>query len=598
MIEQAFDVATEFRFDVGEALLNTRALQGAVSDLSKAADGALSSINYLASGLVAHLGFGSGGLLTILSKAVQISEAFNGSALNLANNISSNFNVLSGHINTFNDRLETSEQIMSDISSTAIKFGIDTSQLSSITQLVASPLAARKMLGTNYAGGIAMAKNMMLASESVGLPQHAGAEMLARGLSPGQSIGGKLFERLLQTPAFRSAHVLNPTQLAGMNQDRKIELLSKALEQLAGDSQWLASRLQHVGAQFQILKSQIEVLLKPIGDAIVKPLVKMLSMVNVYLSRHGKEIGENIAKFIGNIFEDPERLLVGLLQLRRFKDDFRRSVDVGGFLFLFAGIGKLLKPIKPLATWVEKFLGVKEGMGFLGILRSDAGILAKVFRLVGAAFADFIPVVASFLFFFQVISRAIAIAKIHDVIAMIDLIPRAMAAIAKMKTGIENILLPITMAIDGLAQMIAWIFESNILYRALLNTFESFATVLDLLGKGVVYAMGGVAAFLYMMIGFVDDIIHLRNPFTSALGNLKTGFQDFMAGHPFSSENNPTVNQVTNIGKIEARFDMREQLEPDRIAFAVTTHLKKLAIDKRQGSGQAIDAAFVRARTA
>jgi len=33
-IGQAFEVATEFRFDVGEALLNTKALQNAVGNLN------------------------------------------------------------------------------------------------------------------------------------------------------------------------------------------------------------------------------------------------------------------------------------------------------------------------------------------------------------------------------------------------------------------------------------------------------------------------------------------------------------------------------------------------------------------------------------
>ena len=56
--------------------------------------------------------------------------------------------------------------------------------------------------------------------------------------------------------------------------------------------------------------------------------------------------------------------------------------------------------------------------------------------------------------------------------------------------------------------------------------------------------------------------------------------------------NKAVVTQVTNIGKIEARFDMREQLEPDRVAFLTVAHLKKLAQNPTQGRGQSFDGKF------
>ena len=45
---------------------------------------------------------------------------------------------------------------------------------------------------------------------------------------------------------------------------------------------------------------------------------------------------------------------------------------------------------------------------------------------------------------------------------------------------------------------------------------------------------------------------------------------------------------ITNHNNVTARFDMREQLEPDRIAFAVVTHLKKLTMNNTQASGYSL----------
>ena len=47
---------------------------------------------------------------------------------------------------------------------------------------------------------------------------------------------------------------------------------------------------------------------------------------------------------------------------------------------------------------------------------------------------------------------------------------------------------------------------------------------------------------------------------------------------------------ITNNNNINATFNLKEQLEPDRVAFAVTTHLKKLVMDRTQAQGQSIHA--------
>ncbi len=590
-MEQAFAVATEFRFDVGEALLNTQALQGAVDDLSKSANSALGSLSYLASGLVAHLGLGSGGLLTLLSRAVQVSEAFNQSALQFANNISSNISVLSGDIGNFNDRLETSKVLLGDIGATANRFGLDKNQLASITQLIATPLANAGKLGKNYGGAINMGKNLLLGSEAVGLHPQVASESLYRALTEHMPLHGALFARMLNTPAFKSGGVRTQQQLMTMTQDKKLDLLSKALEQLAGDAGFLSERLMHIGVQFTMLKNKVMEVLTPIGDAIVKPIVQILSQVNDYLGSHGKEIGDNVAKFIGNIFSDPQKLFVNLMQLKNLKSDLKKSMDIAGILFLFGSLGSLVKPLKPIAAMVEKFLGIKEGMGFLAILRSDSGIIAKVFGLLRSAFADFIPVTAALLFFFQIISRAMAIAKIKDIIHEFQLIPKAIALFVRLKVALENILMPLTMSMDYLANMISWLFRSTIVYEAMIDVLTGFVVVAEWLGNTVLMLTSAFSGIVGVIMGFVFDLMSLKNPFSSVLQNYKDGYK-MIDPNSFGDMNKAVVNQVTNIGKVEANFNMREQLEPDRVAFAVTTHLKKLVSNPRQGRGQSTDSSF------
>lgn len=601
-LEQAFEVATEFRFDVGQAILNTDTLKGAVDDLSKASGSALGSLNYLASGLIAHLGFGSGGLLSILGKAVQISEAFNESSLSFANNISSNMQTLTGTIDNFNDRLGTSQMLMGNISREAIKFGIDTTQLSHITQLLATPLANRGKLGSNYQGAISMGRNLSLASEAVGLNPMMSGEMLSRAITDHMAIHGALFARLVNTQAFKSQHIATQPQLMNMNTDRKIDLLSKALTQLAGDADWIAARMMNLGTQFIILKDQISVVLKPIGDAIVKPLVKMMSQINGYLTQHGEEIGKNIGKLIGNIFEDPKNLFVNLMQLKHLKTDFQRALDWSGVIVM--------------ATWIKMGLE-KIGIVFNGglIRRAFAGLfdgfvyalpiiwktITTVAKFITPAIGEFIGAFAPLLFFFQIISRARAIAKVNDIENLLNLMPKLSAIFVKIKTAVENIMMPLSMAIDFWANLLAPLFQTSTWLNILVPVLDSFADILGILGTVTVYAMAGLSGLVNVIIGFVEDIMHMKNPFGNVMGNLKDGYNDFLernAARLGKASDSAANYHVENNNHIEARFDMREQMEPDRIAFAVTTHLKKLALDAPQGAGASLASAFARPRIA
>lgn len=602
MIEQLFEVATEFRFDVGQAVLNTQALQDSVNQLSTASNSAMKSLGYLASGLVAHMGFGSGGLLTVLSKAVQIAEQFDENALGFSNNIMSNFNLLEGTINTFNDRLATSQVILDDISKTAIKFALPTNDLARITSLIATPLAQHGKLGKNYGGAIGMAKNLMLGSEAVGLNPQVGAESLYRALTDHMPLHGALFSRLLNTGAFKQNHIMTQQQLMVMNPEKKIDLLSKALGSLAMDSDALDYRLKSLHGQFTILMdlfSSIGSILRPIGEAIRKPLVKIIQAINGYFTEHGKEIGESIGKLIGNIIEDPKKLLINLMQLRSFGGDFKKSLHLVELYGTFKFIRYILAEVLGITLnggLIRSLFGyLYEGFMYVMSLIPFAKILSGAFNLLKAAFLEIVPIFAAFLFFFQIISRARAIAKLNDIENWLTMSPKIAALMVRLKTAFENIMLPINMAIDAWAKIIAPIFETSTIMNVLLPVLEIFADFMEDIGKAVIYTLGGLSGLINMLIGFVDDIVHLRNPLSSVFKNLKDGFDDFindnkarLGGEKISA----TANYVNNIGKVEIRNDFKEQMEPDRIAFSLKEQLLKAAKNPTQGRGQSLQGAF------
>ena len=601
MIEEAFEVATEFRFDVGQAVLGTNQITGAVDDLNQAAGNAMTSLQYLAGGLVAHLGIGSGGLLGVLTKAFKASEEFTSDTANFASNIGGNFQYLAGHINGFNEQLESSRTILGDIGRVAKANGLSRHDLSATVRTIAGPMAKHEKLGTNYAGGISLAKNMMLAGESTGVGSRIMTETIARAMTDNMSIHGAVFQRLVGTKAFTDMHIRNQGQLQHMEGGRKIDLLTKAMEQLAGGASFAAYRLNLISVQFQILKENLVDVLKPIGDAIIMPLKKIFGQVNVWLGAHGAEIGGAIGKVIGDIFGDPEKLYINVRQLMAFKGDFRRAMDWTSIGLLSGSVLSFFKKTRGLGSMIEGWMGVKEGSGFIAILSSDAAWFAKIFKIIGSSLSEFLPNVAALTFLFQILSRARAKAQISDAKDLLEMSPKFLNAFVKFKTGLANVMLPLTLAIEQLSDWCSWVFKTSILVRVLIYIFEALADKMEGFGNMMIRLLALMSGQMQAVMGFTRDSAagHPLEAFKNLMPNFKEGYDMFTKLHQLSGPGTPSPQSiVTNNNHVTARFDMREQLEPDRVAFAVTEHLKKLTISATQGKGHSLHSGFAQQKTA
>ncbi|MCK5600514.1 hypothetical protein KAR91_01525, partial [Candidatus Pacearchaeota archaeon] len=200
---QAFQVVSDFRFEVGSALLGTRALQGQVDKLSDSADDALFSFKRLGFGLAASFGLGTSGFLGLLSQAVRTSEKFKITQLSFSNLISSNLEFLSGSVDTFNDRLRVSEQILINISKQSRKFGLPEQQLVDFTKLVSAQLIPKGLAGANFQTATNISRNLLKAAPTLGVTPSLVQGQLLRIIEGQATRGDTLFRRLLgETQAF------------------------------------------------------------------------------------------------------------------------------------------------------------------------------------------------------------------------------------------------------------------------------------------------------------------------------------------------------------------------------------------------------------
>lgn len=599
-----FEVATEFRFEIGEALINSKALQGAVQGISDSADQAMNHLNYLATGLVSHLGLGSGGLLSLLTRAVELTQEFDKGALGFVNSINSNWKVLTGTIGNFNDQLDTSKMLMGKVGEMADKYGLSGQELAAITTTVAQPINAAGKGGTNYENSIRFAKNIMIGAEGMGLPASLLMGSVMHALTPGGTLMGKAFDRLVNSDAFRNSGVRTHQQFASLMPDRKIDLLTKAFAQLGENAGFLAARAQDLSVQFRIMKAQVEQVLKPIGDAISGPIRQVFGSVTEYLQKNGAQLGQNVANIISGFFKNPEKMLMNLMQLKHLGSDSKTAAHLAVLVTTVIWVAQQLEKIGIVFTGGilrAAFTAFKDG--FVWIFRALGGfrMLWSVIRAIGAGFAEVVPWFIMFLIPLQAMSRGLAMAKVRDAKAMADNAVPVTAQMNRLKDLFAEIISPIQASIEGLAELISRLMSFSWWIENASGLMSVLADVLTFVAKAVIGLMGVLSGLEMMISGFFMDINSFKNPFSEMGENFMLGFNSYMKDHLAKigiGEKSIQVGKtnVTNNNKIDARFDMREQMEPDRLAFTIVGHLKKLAMDATQPKGGSLHAGLVNGR--
>lgn len=605
MIEQLFHVATEFRFDIGQALLSTKTLQDSVDNLSGAADNALLSFQHLGAGLVAHLGLGSGGLLTILGKAVQISDKFNSSSLSFSNIISSNMKVFGGTIDTFNDRLATSQMIMGNINKVANQFALPSGEMLQMTKVLTPLLAQHGMAGTNFSGSINMAKNVLKSAPNMNLDPAGIQNQLLNAVSGQAHMQGTLFPRLMrETSTFQDAHITSAAQFNAMKPEARIKLLDKALAVFASDTEVLKNRVDSLSGQMTILSnnfSEFGSVLKPIGDAILKPIVMVLKEVNSYIDHEGRQMAKSFGNMISNIFEDPKGLLVNILQMKQLGSDTKKGAKTMGIVEIVLLL-RALKNFAPMAGIGMAVQGalVSVGAGLIALVRMIPFLAVFKFVVQGLWFAvsRLLPNMLAAVAIFQTISRAKAIAKVADAKNMLTLAPQFMDLFTRLKVAIENIFMPVGLVIDALAEFISPLFQLSTYGNAALPVLDALVRIMEVLGKVSILAYAGLQGIFFALFQFVSNIA--SGNIRGAFKGMKTAFEagkDDVLSRNMNRMNQPggaATNMVTNIGKVEIRNDFKENQEPDRIAFTLKEQLLKAAKNPTQGRGTALQGAFAR----
>lgn len=582
----AFTVLTEFRFDVGSAVLQSEKLQGAVEGVSQAANEALFTFQKLSMGIVAQF-TGGGGLLGILGTAVQATDKFKQSQLALANVLGS----MNG--GSFVDRMKSAEDIMTSINKKAREFALPAEDLLNMTKLLGPMLGSKGLAGPNLSNAVDMSRMFLKSAPTLGIDPGLATGQLMRSMEGGASMNDTLFTRLTVDTKSMKEFFNNTKAFNALAPEKRIKVLTNALKEFSSDANVLDGIVNSLTGQMQLLKNNLVgafSILRPLGDALTKPLVDVMARFNKFLAKDMAGIIKNLTRGLEPFLGSAEDILITTLALK----DFKKVIN-------FASTALLATAAVHALAWALNFLGVQASIttlltrglaGAFGLVRMglaalfSGGVIAGLMKVVGAfstlgglLYTLLAPAFA-FVMWFEILGRAIDVAKINSFKAL----AAAGIEISDIMARFSVMMGIINQGITGFATTIAPLFEV-FLIKPLIMFFDLFSKVL----AGV---FAGIQGLLFGIFETVNQIKSFFGGKGFNVGAIK-GASDAGANDMFEkifgkidSGEGGVVSMQQNIGSVNINQDFKEQMEPDRVAFTVAKTLTDIARNPTQAQGR------------
>ena len=548
-------------------------------------------------------GFG-GGIVGVLGKAIQSSEKFKNSQLDIMKILGSNIHQIEGLQKGQTRNFAAS--VLQNISGDAIEWGLNEAALMQTYKTILPMLISKNLGGEGLENARVLSRNLLKSAPVFGLHPMDIQGQLARAVEGGASGGDTMFRRLMSDApeAFQmndngSQRIIKTAkEFNKLAANQRLDILTRAFQKFNQDSELLAERANTLGAIWQTfvnLFNGMDSVLRPLGDYIAKFLIPSLKQLGSWINTHGRRMVKTFVKLLEEFIKSPQDLFEKYRTMSALPGDvksggsfaktmFEMSLQMS-FLSWVANmkIGRrvtaFISSFMPVfaINAIKNFVGVITGLGLMPAFGKSLGgnILA-----VGGAIRNFIGIASLFTIFSQAWQRAMARIDMSRWTNMFAHGSKGAEVLAKFMLAFKKIMTPFDTIIEGWARI----------FHALLSpVFGDIDPLVTLLDK--------IADF-FLTVGTIIELVTGAIP--NALGSLIRGdkeeagsilmkpfvdlaIRDIVPKNLESGKTN--VNQNFS-GDINLRQDFKERQEPDRIAFAIKDVLGRAAISRTQSLSQ------------
>lgn len=624
----AFTVVSEFKFDVAEAIMSSERLQDSVNQLSGVVEQAMASMKTMSLGfLTQSFGGMNTGILGMVYAAISASDKFTDSQISFTQIIDSNMAHLSGTIDTMNGKMAVSKKIMEDIGGDAIKFGIPASELLSMTKTLSAMLVPKGLAGENMKGARDMSRNLLKSAPNLGIHPTDVQGQLLRSIEGSASMGDTLFRRLLtEAPeAFKANKVKDAKGFNALDAAKRFSILNEAMGKFSSNTELLTMRANTLAGVTQRLKdvfTGITSIFKPLGDAIIPPLIKMMNFAIDYLNTKGRDLIKIVGKTLSRLLEDPMKLLQEMDALRSAGGNFKLATQIVSLIMLFHHLSIAMNFLKKFPMGGKLFAWMAE----LPIMATLMKGMRGLFSGLGQAFQFLIPLIKPLLWglaemagligvlflAFHGISRAFSAMKVDTIEWFANNVVSLTETFDKLKNALSVIFAPLMWISDGFFELTYALLGGTYVLDILKEGFENFTMKMVGLSQvlGELYASfrGLVAGMFDVVFRTMENLgIVIKNIMSGNLAGAMDGTKNIFGGYmeagaeefmktmdKFTTpnmdgnvDNAKVVNSVNNYD-VKMTNNFKEVLQPDRIAFTIKDQLTKASQNRTQGQASSL----------
>lgn len=603
-----YSIVTEFRFDIASAVAQSETLQNSVNGISTAANSALLNLRRVGFGLVTQMGIFSGGTMGFLYNAIQSTEKFGQTQRNLANVLLSNNSIFADQGFTFVTAMKQAESVMNNIAVKAQEFALNPDALVNQVKAISPMLISHGLDTADMGNSIDIARGLLKSAPTLSVdPSMLGGQLVNLVLGRAD-MNNTLFQRLMsETKPFKDNNITNSKAFNALDSVKRIDVLKTSLLQFGTNVDVISGNVNSLNGQMQrfmgLVKGTFSIF-RSIGEALAVPLRMILKKVNDFLQTDGKIIADNIARIIKDTLKEPEKLFIMLRQLSTLKTDVSNAGKILFTIGLFSAL-----------TAAMNFFGIqlKGGLLMTGLRALGSGLawVARWFVSIGGLTFIFKALVflatkvmaplAAITFFLQIISQAIAKAEVSNAKWLVANMARISELFARLKDAVVKIFMPIQMAMDFWSDLIAWIFRLDLSGNMILWVFEQIAITFESVVAVVAFALSGISGLMNSLIGMVFRMKELdfSNFMSSTERDFNEGFDDMFAKFyqrrgGGSGADSVVASNITHIDNVNINQHIKEQVEPDRIAFSAVNAFSKLVQNPTQAMNTRLKAGMAR----
>lgn len=618
-----FKVLTEFRFDIGSAVVNSDKLQGAVNKISDAADQANLAFSKFSAGLVGQFNLLDFSVANLLKTSLDVTNNFQESTKSFATLMATNMNYLQGPVQSFNDKLAASRNLMDEMITRAGRIGISPTAFVKATHGVAESLIPQGLAGANFGNAQNLAAGGVKVGKTLGLDGGEVGKQLG-SLVVGKDVSGTLLTALIGSSKTFGKFKDSITEFTALKAPERMKLLTMGLKELQAAIGATGDEVVTFSDITDKLKDMVFGLgsvLRPIGDVIFPIIMNLVkefaAKVQEFAPRIGKEIGSMLQDIAGN----PQETIKNMMALKHVGGDFSMAKEIltvasmldalvfvlSKFGILKGGLGKMIVSFMgdALMSGLKGGFNFAKGLASLsGLMRIGDAIMMVVkglefgLTILRVVFIELLFPLAFLISLFQAFHKALAIVQFEKAMNMLKNLPAVIEAFHKIEGAVMKIIAPFLDFIDVMSKVFAQMIMAVTGSDHLVDTLTLIADGLDAVGDAIVIFMTGLHGVTAGIIQLIGDLLNMRFQGIGdrVKGAMNDSMDDYLNKHLKGVDNGKGVsNQITNInGGIVIKNDFKDNADPDRIAFTMKDQLMKAAQNRTQARGNTLQSAFVR----